>query len=806
MKKILSMILTISMILAIAATMGITIAAAPEGTAINNAAEFAGMAADGTYYLAADLTIDATYTAQFTGTLDGNGKTVTLAGVPMFHTLSGDVKNLNLAGEVTTAYGCNQTSETAPTIYPWGDVAIGGVAAFVLVPEGKTVTFDNIVSGAKVSFDGTCEYLNAAGETKSAGAAAGAIYGVGLGNITISNCTNNGEITGKDQVGGLAGWADRSTTTTLTVTNCVNNGTVNMAGNYGGGIVGRGSEGTNVFTNCVNNGAMNCYKAQFGGIVGYLDHSGNVTVTNCVNNGTPADINDEDTTYPNFGGMIGVSSAKVADLTVTIEGCINTASFKPTKAASIMAGGMAARLRSTSAPAKFIVKDCLNTGEFTNCNTVGGILGQVQGKQDSLSTLEITRCTNLGDITGSTTATSGTCRVGGIIGHTEWVSITADHCVNNGILNDSADTTGVTTHMGGILAYLGGKKEVYDGTVNTFNSCVNNGSVNGVNSAKSSNAGGIVGHTLSGITFNYCTNTGMLFSENNRAGGICASGGDSNKVRVITYNYCLNIGTIEGKQVGGISAYQYGSEDETNTSYAVVNGCVNMGGVTSTKGSYAAGMIAYYNAVNTTYKNNFNGGMILSIDADGNDVPNKASILGWDNKCAHKAENISGNMYVEGTCAQLFADYGAGENNAKEQVPAVYVAANADAAAYAKACTPGEAVDAINAAAGKEILVMRRTITPVCDHGYLADEKIEAIAPTCTEVGYTEGYFCGNCFGSVGVEEVPAAHTFVNGVCSVCGVAETDEAPAGGDSAWIYLVLAAVAVLGTAVVAKKRAN
>ena len=76
---------------------------APEGTAIRTAEEFAAMTADGKYYLAADVTLTASYAADFSGTLDGNGKTVTLSA-PMFLTLNGaTVKNLKTVGQINYA-------------------------------------------------------------------------------------------------------------------------------------------------------------------------------------------------------------------------------------------------------------------------------------------------------------------------------------------------------------------------------------------------------------------------------------------------------------------------------------------------------------------------------------------------------------------------------------------------------------------------------------------------------------------------------------------------------------------------------
>ena len=97
MKKTISILVIVAMMLASILAIIPVAAAEPEGTAITNADDFAAMAADGKYYLANDITLKASY-GEFKGTLDGNGKTITLVGnVPTFKTLTGaTVKNVNL--------------------------------------------------------------------------------------------------------------------------------------------------------------------------------------------------------------------------------------------------------------------------------------------------------------------------------------------------------------------------------------------------------------------------------------------------------------------------------------------------------------------------------------------------------------------------------------------------------------------------------------------------------------------------------------------------------------------------------------
>ena len=109
MKRKLSVILAAAMVIAILlvipfATLAgdtddfgsVDSAYTPEGVAVTTAEEFAAMTADGKYYLANNIELSATYPADFTGTLDGNGKTLTVSA-PVFKNLKGTVKNLKIA-------------------------------------------------------------------------------------------------------------------------------------------------------------------------------------------------------------------------------------------------------------------------------------------------------------------------------------------------------------------------------------------------------------------------------------------------------------------------------------------------------------------------------------------------------------------------------------------------------------------------------------------------------------------------------------------------------------------------------------
>ncbi|WP_320853734.1 hypothetical protein [Pseudoflavonifractor capillosus] len=90
-----------SLLLALTMVLGLlpTGALAAEGAAeISDQIGLAGMT-DGSYILTQDIALSEWTAIDFSGTLDGNGHTITLNGAPLFKELSGTVQNLLLVGE-----------------------------------------------------------------------------------------------------------------------------------------------------------------------------------------------------------------------------------------------------------------------------------------------------------------------------------------------------------------------------------------------------------------------------------------------------------------------------------------------------------------------------------------------------------------------------------------------------------------------------------------------------------------------------------------------------------------------------------
>ena len=268
MRKTLSIVLSVVMILS-ACCFALPVSAAPEGTPINTADEFMAMAADGTYYLNADITLAATYEAPFSGTLDGNGKTVTISA-PMFAEFNGTAKNLTINGAITSE----------------------GDAGSLAITSNAGMIVENVTSNVNITITG---------EGKHAGGIFATNYGVDI-TSEYTNVVNNGDIyvdsaaTEKPRAGGIGAIAENSI-----YTNCVNNGDVYCKGNLSmaGGIIARGALHSGINTveayYCVNTGNVTADEnyattggSDAGGMFAYLGTSGNLgfyRAWGCLNTG-----------------------------------------------------------------------------------------------------------------------------------------------------------------------------------------------------------------------------------------------------------------------------------------------------------------------------------------------------------------------------------------------------------------------------------------------------------------------------------------------------------------------------------------
>ena len=490
MKKIIALILSAVMLLTLVpAVMAAPVAAevgkvaagyTPSGTGIASLAEATDPA--GTYYLKNDITVSATIDVTFTGTIDGNGKTITVSA-PIFSDFSGTFKNAVIAGAI---------DESGAAASHLGTVArISSAGA----------TFENVKNTASVK----C-WLGA--NRNSAGGILGFTENT---TVNFKNCANTADVNGYC-AGGLVGYV-KGTSSAVYAEGCTNSGNISDTGtkkisNAGavGGLVGL-ADSTPIFSfkDCHNTGNIsgvcgletNASNTTVGGILGYnyMGKDKNPTGTtsglfeNVSNTGTIMGTNQ-------VGGICGYAGATTV--------CKNAVNKGNVTSAGNYAGGIISRVGG-DATAGEAAAACV-AGEFTNCVNYGKV---VSYKSQAAGILAYSgygasaeNCVNYGDIDMS--ACTGNAHLGGIFGSLAYTTIVKS-CVNYGNINGAQGTGG---HNGGLV----GRSSITGKSTVLIEYSINYGNVKS-NSAAS--AAGISSYVYGGSdssTIRYCINAGKVES------------------------------------------------------------------------------------------------------------------------------------------------------------------------------------------------------------------------------------------------------------------------------------------------------
>ncbi len=295
MKKILSVVIAISMLLGMMIPMGITASAAEVTECATWAEVVAAVEADSaaSIKLTADVTANSTIES-FAGTFDGNGKTVTVE-TTMFTTAA--------EGSTFKNFTMNGTTTVSPFIMNAGAAT-----------EAAPITIKDVTSNVNVTITtGTCASFIAMVPAVTT-------------FVVMDNCVSNGTINSSNQVGAFIG---RTNATALTAkfTNCVNNSDVSTSNSYAGGFIGMLDSGKHYITidRCENNGTITATASDAAGFIGDVAGSSEntVTITNSLNSGKivnnkPANDNEK---YSASGFVARVDAAT----SVSISNCLSTA-------------------------------------------------------------------------------------------------------------------------------------------------------------------------------------------------------------------------------------------------------------------------------------------------------------------------------------------------------------------------------------------------------------------------------------------------------------------------------------------------
>ena len=354
---------------------------------------------------------------EYTGTFDGNGKTVaglynewgTRSYYGLFSIVGsqGAVKNFGVVASYLSGgsyfgcvvgynYGTVTNCYNAGHIKPYGNY-IGGVVGY------NAGTVDGCYNLADVSGYGGDYHL-------------GGVVGSNTG--LLINCYNTGCVTGDSyrNVGGVVGFSSG------TVSGCYNTGSVS-ANYHTGGIVGLSEH---EIIDCYNSGTVSG-DTYTGGIAGE-NYFG--IITECYNTG---DVFGND----DAGGIVGYNNGYVSK-------CYNTGNISFRGQYPSSHGGIAGTSNYTGAHISY----CYSSGNVSGNSFVGGVVG-------SAGSTTVTHCYATGNISGSGYS------VGGITG-----SGSPSNCYATGSVSGSDGVGGITgSGSPSNCYYLIGNAVDEDGTV-----------------------------------------------------------------------------------------------------------------------------------------------------------------------------------------------------------------------------------------------------------------------------------------------------------------------------------------------------
>ena len=397
---------------------------------IKTADEFIAWAADATAdaELAADIDLTGKTLpepVEATGSLDGNGKTITVSGLnrPVIPQTKGSVRNVTFAGSFAAA---------------------DATAKLHLAPIGKsTGAIENVINKATVTYTGIAP--EAAAGVTVAGIVCEA-YG------PVKNCKNQAKVSangsGKDTwglvVAGIVGFAGAA------IEDCENSGEISLVA---GSPLGRSTGMTEITMKYNPCPAVS-------GIVAYAvsDNSHAVSVSRCTNSGKVT-MTYDNLTESSFGasrtgatGIVSAGGCPIAHCTNTGDIYFNAYGANRGVAianpniilhpAGIHGSDYYAKVLSSSASTidqdETTITDCINSGNIyvdSDCvksnSAVGGISGWPAAENAATVVSKISNCNNSGKITISGLLK---VRVGGIAGGTssiEGCKTTGDILVNN---------------------------------------------------------------------------------------------------------------------------------------------------------------------------------------------------------------------------------------------------------------------------------------------------------------------------------------------------------------------------------------
>ena len=252
------------------------------------------------------------------------------------------------------------------------------------VVEGAIVK--NLTVDGKVE----CTFAAESAETKVDGlySATGGVVGVALTGTTLENLTNNAEVAGPCNIGGVVGIVYNFGEDIVTATALVNNGTVTPTLGNCGGVFGRiyvksDADVAATVDACVNYAAVISAsedRNRLGGIAGYVrSESGIIEIKNCRNEGeiTGSNSSESGSNIPYVGGIVGrCENATGETAALALTDCVNTGKIDSTRCGAGIITYISSGATCTANPT--YVSGCVNTGRVSGSYYNGGIIAYTE--------------------------------------------------------------------------------------------------------------------------------------------------------------------------------------------------------------------------------------------------------------------------------------------------------------------------------------------------------------------------------------------------------------------------------------------
>ena len=643
--------------------------------------------------------------AGYTGTLHGNGHTISNLTKPFFADLQGNVDHLTLNSSInatTDTFGEGPaifaqslsgggslsycTSKGSVTFQPGavadgtryvaglvGYVTDGSVTnctneASVSFPDNSQTNEMNVAVGGVVAkinhVSGSCSYLSNSGSV-SVGikASSSTTKWLSVGGVvgelcfakgaSASNLTNDGTVslsgsaTGEVCLGGVIGFSSRS------VSQCANSESVSYTGSSSGtllvgGVVGNSADSGKTISSTVNSGevvinsATSVQTAHIGGIAGKTN------------------------------GAVNTSSANLSggDITITSLTASGNADYYATgDGYAVFIGGVVGEARGAV--------DASNEGDIAVNGLSAGHMASVGGVVGTNQNVAVTGA-NSGDIVVSYGSSFGqNLFLGGVVGHGKG---NISGSTNEGLVSNAAPVTteGKYLQVGGIVGYNNGssaisnctnsgdvtnsgtsKGYIYVGGITSetdanITSCHNTGEVSNSGEALTKKASGKIYHVEvagvagqnNGKTITSCYNTGSVSNAGDSGAGIFV-GGVCGQSAAGTFVTCYNTGSISNSGFANDSAMY--NDVAIGGLVGYLNGNVTLTG-TSSAYNYNNGPVEETST--TTFVGM--GGVVGHINGSGSNLTYTKNLANGDIKFAHNSRNRSFIGGVVGCAQTLF--------------------------------------------------------------------------------------------------------------------------------------------------------